>query len=227
MDIENAKRAAAERAVAFIEDGMLVGLGTGSTAKFAIELIGQKVANGLKIQGVPTSTNTEKLARQNNIPLLLDFETIDITIDGADEVAENGTLIKGGGGALTREKIVAAASREVVIIVDENKLVDQLGMFPLPVEVLPFGWRFAAKQLRMLGCKVGLRQSGEKISTTDNLNYILDCRFEKIVESTLLAKDINAIPGVVENGLFVNLANVVVVGKMDGTTQEIRFVRQK
>ncbi len=221
--LQTAKRAAAERAVTYVEEGMIVGLGTGSTAALAIELIGQRVATGLQIQGVPTSIATENLARAKNIPLLLDFEEIDLVIDGADEVDRQGNLIKGGGGALTREKIVAAASRQRIIIVDETKLVLQLGRVPLPVEVLPFGWRGAAKQLQALGCGVSLRKKDREAFLTDNQNFILDCAFTKISAPERLAKEINAIPGVVENGLFVGLVSIVVVGQMDGTAREIRF----
>ncbi|MFQ5823107.1 MAG: ribose-5-phosphate isomerase RpiA [bacterium] len=222
-DIIKAKQAAAEKAVSYLQENMIVGLGTGSTACSAIQLIGQKVANGLKIQGVPTSLETERLAKENNISLLFEFGQIDITIDGADEVDESGNLIKGGGGALTREKIVAAASKKEIIIVDETKLVQTLGRFSLPVEVLPFGWKFVQKKLQLLGCKANLRKKGEEIFMSDNQNYIFDCIFHNIVHPKELAIEINTIPGVVENGLFVDLADLVIVGHADGSTEEIVF----
>lgn len=222
-DILKAKRAAAEKAVSYIGDNMIVGLGTGSTASYAIQLIGQKAANGVKIQAVPTSLETERLAKENNIPLLFEFEQIDVTIDGADEVDESGNLIKGGGGALTREKIVAAASKKEIIIVDGTKLVPTLGRFPLPVEGLPFGWKFVQKQLQSLGCEAKLRRKGEEVLITDNQNYIFDCMFNHISNPKELAMRINSIPGVVENGLFVGLTDLVIVGRADGSTEEIRF----
>lgn len=222
-DIQMAKRAAAEKAVSYIKDNMIIGLGTGSTTYYAIQIIGQKIANGLKIQGVPTSLETERLAKGNNIPLLYEFEQIDITIDGADEVDEHGNLIKGGGGALTREKIVAAASKKEIIIVDESKLVKSLGKFPLPVEVLPFGWRFVQKKIESLGYVVKLRKKDEKIFISDNQNYILDCIFNYINNPLELTIQINSIPGVVENGLFVGMTDLVIVGHADGSTDEITF----
>ncbi len=224
MELHKAKRAAAERAVSYVKDGMTVGLGTGSTAKYVIEFLGKMVADGLKILGVPTSISTTKLADELSIPLLYDFEKIDLTIDGADEVDPNGNLIKGGGGAMTREKIVAAASSKRIMIVDETKLVQKLGAFPLPVEVLPFGWRFSAKRLAELGCQVNIRMSGGgDVFLTDNHNYILDCRFEKIVEPDALSREINSIPGVLENGLFVKRVQLVVVGDEKGGVREIVF----
>ena len=223
MDIQKVKRAAAEKAVAYIKENMIVGLGSGSTAYYAIELLGQKIATGLKIQGVPTSLETEKLAKENNIPLLFDFERVEITIDGADEVDEYGNLIKGGGGALAREKIVAAASFKEIIVVDESKLVKTLGRFPLPVEVLPFGRQFVKERLESLGCETILRKKGDKKFITDNQNYIFDCIFEQIDNPDELTKEINSIPGVVENGLFVGLTNLVIVGHADGSAEEITF----
>lgn len=223
MNLAKAKRAAAERAVSYIRDGMIVGLGTGSTAKYVIEFLGMMVGDGLKIHGVPSSIATEKLAGELSIPLLYDFEKIDLTIDGADEVDPSGNLIKGGGGALTREKIVAAASSKRIIIVDETKLVKKLGASPLAVEVLPFGWRFTEKRLCDLGCQVNIRMSGGDVFFTDNRNYILDCWFERIVEPDSLSRAINSIPGVLENGLFVKMVQLVVVGDEKGGVREIVF----
>ncbi len=220
MDLSSAKRAAAARAVSYITDHMVVGLGTGSTANFAIEMIGARVRSGLKIRGVPSSVSTERLAREHGVPLLSEFTRIDLTIDGADEVDENGDLIKGGGGALTREKIVAAASKKVIIIVDESKLVATLGAFPLPVEVLPFGWTFVRDTIEALGPKATLRKSGDEIFLTDNQNYVLDCQFRQIDDPPKLFTNLNAIPGVVENGLFVGLTDRVIIGQADGNFEE-------
>ncbi len=222
-DIRQAKKVAAEKAVTHVQNNMVVGLGTGSTAKFAIECIGQRVAAGLKVHAVATSLETESLAKENNIPILIDFKEVDVTIDGADEVDEQGNLIKGGGGALTREKIVAAASKREIIIVDEAKLVETLGAFPLAVEVLPFGWTFVREKLKILGCEISLRRKNGEIFLTDNQNYILDCDFKQIPAPLKLESEINSIPGVVENGLFVGLTTLVIVGKADGTTQELTY----
>lgn len=216
-----AKRAAARRAVTLVQDNTIVGLGTGSTAFHAIVRLGELVAQGLSIQAVATSLETERIARERGIPLLTEFSHIDVTIDGADEVDESGNLIKGGGGALTREKIVAAASSREIIVVDESKQVAQLGAFPLPVEVLPFGRRFVSGVLEAMGCHVTLRRQAEQPFLTDNQNYILDCRFGKIEDPETLVLEINAIPGVVENGLFVGLSDVVLVGHAQGKVEEI------
>lgn len=222
-DIQQTKKIAAEKAVTYVENNMIVGLGTGSTAKFAIEFIGNRVAAGLKVQAVATSLESEKLAKENNIALLAEFKKIDITIDGADEVDDLGNLIKGGGGALTREKIVATASKKEIIIVDQAKLVETLGAFPLAVEVLLFAWTFVKEKLKALGCEVNLRKKSGEIFLTDNQNYILDCDFKRITEPRKLEGEINSIPGVVENGLFVGLTTLLIVGKADGTTQELTY----
>lgn len=221
--IHRAKQAAAEKAVTYVKDGMTVGLGTGSTAKIAVELIGRKIAQGLTIQGVPTSLGTQRLAQKNKIPLLSDFEAIDLTIDGADEVDAGGNLIKGGGGALTREKIVAAASTKLIIIVDESKLVKKLGAFPLPVEILPFGYKFVRHQLNRLGGQAKVRKHADEIFITDNRNYILDCNFGRIENAKELMQTIDNIPGVVETGLFVGMVDLVIVGDVSGTAREINF----
>lgn len=215
-----AKKAAGEKAVEFISSGMVVGLGTGSTAYWAIQKIGEKVARGLQIKGIATSIQSEELARQLNIPLITpsQIDHIDVDIDGADEVDEQFNLIKGGGGALLREKIIAAASKKMIIVADESKLVKQLGKFPLPVEVIPFGWKMTVKKLCELRCQTVLRYKKDKIFITDNGNYILDCHFDHIPDPVTLHGLLNNIPGVVENGLFVNRCDTVVVGYEDGTT---------
>jgi len=226
--LNQAKRNAAARAVEYVTSGMLVGLGTGSTAAFAIKLISDRIRlEDLSIQGVPTSRATAQLAVEHGIPVLEDFSHVDLTIDGADEVDGAGRLIKGGGGALTREKIVAAASTREIIIVDETKCVQQLGRFPLPVEITPFGRHYAFKRLKDLGCEVSMRQRNGYPIQTDNGNLIVDCAFNKIVEPARLCDEINVIPGVVENGLFIGLTDLVFVGFKDGHTEAHHISIQK
>jgi ribose 5-phosphate isomerase A len=224
LTVEEQKLLAAAAAMQFVENKMIVGLGSGSTTEFAIRLLAGEVKAGLKITGVPTSAATEKLARRLKIPLVEDFGTfkkIDLTIDGADEVDPQLNLIKGGGGALTREKIVASRSERVVIVVDEKKLVKQLGKFPVPVEVLPFGWRSTLEILSDLGARAKLRQKGVKTPyRTDNGNYIVDCAFGKIANPPALAQQIKNIAGVVEVGLFIGRADLVLVGHRDGHAEE-------
>jgi ribose 5-phosphate isomerase A len=217
------KRIAAERAVDFIKDGMIVGLGTGSTAYFAIQKIGQKVKEGLSIKAIATSNQSEDLAKELRISLLTfaEIESIDITIDGADEVDTKWNLIKGGGGALLREKIVASASKQLIIIVDESKLSQQLGAFPLPVEIVPFGYEMTIKKLRKLCADPVLRTVDEQTYLTDNGNYIVDCHFGKITQAEELHQTLNLIPGVVDNGLFIGMASHVIVGYQDGTVKEL------
>lgn len=207
------KRAAAERAVEFVKDEMIVGLGTGSTAAYAIEALGRRVAMGLGIQGVPTSLATERMAREASIPLigLEEVDMVDITIDGADEVDPLMNLIKGMGGALLREKIVAFHSAEEVIIVDDSKLVKQLGLrTPLPVEVATFGHAKTRKAIEGLGCACALK-GGDRPFVTDNGNLIYECKFDGIEDPELLEAELRLIPGVVESGLFVDLATKLVV----------------
>lgn len=215
------KKAAAEAAVALVESGMVVGLGTGTTAAFAMSALGPRVAAGLSIVGIPTSEQTAELARGLKIPLatLADHTFIDLTIDGADEV-EKGTLglIKGHGGALLREKIIAAASRRMAVIVDETKLVERLGTHAsVPVEVVPFGWQATERKLRQLGAKPSLRPGpAGKAYVTDGGHYILDCTFGQIGKPEELANAIDHVVGVVEHGLFLNYAWQVFVGGRDG-----------
>lgn len=224
MDQDRAKHTAAERAVDSVQTGMIVGLGTGSTARYAIELLGERVRQGLDIRGVPTSVQTQRLAESVGIPILEEFDAVDLTIDGADEADRSGNLIKGGGGALTREKIVAAASAEVLIIVDPSKPVETLGSCPLPVEVLPFGWRFVQRRLRDFGCEPVLRTVNGKPFVSDNQNYILDCTFGAIDEPQALSARLDAIPGVIQHGLFVGLATRIIIGHEDGTAEDVRVV---
>jgi ribose 5-phosphate isomerase A len=212
------KRAAALRAVEWIRNGMTVGLGTGSTAYYAIEAIGRLVREGYDLLGVPTSKSTEKLAEEFGVPLvsLDDVDVIDITIDGADEVDPKLRLIKGMGGALLREKIVASISKQEIIAVDDSKLVEVLGTkSPLPVEVVPFGHRRTKESIERLGCVARLR--GDSVPfITDGGNYVYDCRFVRIETPEDLESRLNLIPGVVENGLFIGLATRVVIGTEEG-----------
>lgn len=217
---QKGKLSAATQAVEFIQNGMTVGLGTGSTASIAIEILGKKIAeNSLKIKAIATSEASEKLAAQLKIPItsFANIEQIDITIDGADEANKQLQLIKGGGGALLREKIVATNSKEVIIIADASKLVNTLGAFPLPVEVVPFGWEMTLKKLQALGCSAAPRLKNGSFFITDNHNYIVDCSFTAIENAPLLHDTINAITGVVENGLFINIAHRLILGNEDGT----------
>ncbi len=214
MNLEREKQLAAEAAAELVEDGMTVGLGTGSTAAYAIRRLGARVAEGLKMRAVPTSVQSEKLAREVGIPLVDFTQTteLDLTLDGADEFDPALHLTKGGGGALFREKIVAAASRRFVIFADHTKRVPCLGAFPLPVEVNPFGWQVAAEKIAALGAQVNLRQGREGPFETDNHGYILDCAFGKIPEPPALEASLHAIVGVVETGLFIAMAEQVMLG---------------
>ncbi len=218
MDVEALKRMAGEKAAEMVKDGMVVGLGTGSTVKYTILRLGEMVREGLDIVGIPTSEATERLARSVGIKLgsLDDYESIDLTIDGADEVDVNLNLIKGGGGALLREKMVAYYSKYEVIVVDERKLSEYLGGFPLPVEVTRFGHRRTMSTLEGFGCSPTLRMNDGKIFITDNGNYIIDCKFNRIDNPANLSIELNSVPGVVENGLFVGLANEVIAGTKNG-----------
>lgn len=207
------KQRSAEAACEYVKDGMIVGLGTGSTAEFAVKKIGELVRNGLSIRGIPTSDATKILAESEGIPLIDFSETmfIDLTIDGADEIDANLNMIKGGGAALLREKIVASASREEIIIVSVSKLVQQLGAFPLPVEVIPFGWQVVFNQLESLQGNPELRLKQGQPSVTDQGNFIVDCHFRKIENPEQLEQNLNMIPGVVENGLFINLCTRMIM----------------
>ena len=226
MDAAEMKKIVAEKAVdTFVKDGMNVGLGTGSTAYFAIKRIGELVAQGYDLTCVATSVQSEDLARECGVRVvdLDEVDKLDITIDGADEVDPDMQLVKGLGGALLREKIVAAASVREVIIVDESKLVQKLGTkAPLPVEVLPFGHEHTRYALQRQGCTPELRMRDGKPFVTDEGNYIYDCRFpEGIANPFFLESRIDVIPGVVENGLFLNTAFDVLVSRQDGTVSRM------
>jgi ribose 5-phosphate isomerase A len=218
MANDREKEAAARASLRFVRDGDIVGLGTGSTAAYAVRFLGERVQAGLKIRGIPTSIHTAELAKGLGIPLttLDEVQQIDVTIDGADELDANLQLIKGGGGALLREKIVASASLIEVIIADSSKQVAVLGKFPVPVEVIKFAEALVTKKIATLGATVKTRtdSSGEKF-VTDEGNHILDCSFGKIPDPPALAGKLEKIPGVVEHGLFIGMASVVLIGKGD------------
>jgi ribose 5-phosphate isomerase A len=221
VDRDELKRAAALRAIEEVEDGMVIGLGTGSTAAFVVEGLGMRVAAGLRLVGIPTSERTAAHARRLGIPIstFAEHQRLDLTIDGADEV-ELGTLdlIKGLGGALLREKIVAAASDRLIIVVDQEKLVERLGEHtPVPVEVTQFGWQATAVALAKLGCVPERRYTvGEQPYVTDGGNFILDCRFGPLAGAKVIEERIAMTVGAVESGLFVGRSSKVVVASTTG-----------
>ena len=227
--IDKAKFVAAKRAAQQVEDGMRVGLGTGSTAAWLVRCLGEMVRNdGLKFRGVPTSTRTAQLAREVGIEVISldEAKWLDLTIDGADEFDGDLNLIKGGGGALLQEKIVATASDQMIVIADAAKEVETLGHFPLPVEVIPFGWQTTRALLEetlismdVLGRDVTLRMNGDRAFVTDEGNHILDLHLGRIGNARQLALVLNQIPGVVENGLFVDICDSVVIGYGDGRVE--------
>lgn len=219
MDAREMKIKAAEAALAHVEDGMRLGIGTGSTAEEFVRLLAEKVAGGLKVEGVPTSERTARLCVELGVPLksLDELPELDLTIDGADEVDGRLRLIKGGGGALLREKIVASASQRMIVIADESKVVETLGAFKLPIEVNPFGLvatriaiEKAASRLGLSG-EIALRTSGDGPFMTDGGHHILDASFGRIPDADALASNLNDIPGVVEHGLFINMASLAII----------------
>lgn len=227
--IDKAKFVAARRAVDYVQDGMKVGLGSGSTAAWMVKCLGEMVREeGLKITGVATSARTAELARQVGVPVVTldEAKWLDLTIDGADEYDHNLNLIKGGGGALLMEKIVATASDQMIVIADLSKQVETLGAFPLPVEVVPFGWQTTKAlveetlvNLDVLGRDISLRKNGDAPFITDEGNFILDLHLRRIGNPRQLSLVLNQIPGVVENGLFIDICDVVVIGKGDGSVE--------
>ncbi|EAC5507358.1 ribose-5-phosphate isomerase RpiA [Listeria monocytogenes] len=221
----NQKKLAGEKACEWIEDGMVVGLGTGSTVYYTIEKLGQMVNNGLYITGVATSDETTKQAEKLGIPLksLNDVTEIDVTIDGADEIDTNFQGIKGGGGALLREKMVASASLKNIWVVSEEKLVRSLGKFPLPLEVIPFGWKQIERTLAKEQIQTNLRkQSNGEVYVTNNGNYILDIVNQSFTDAEMWQEKLAQIPGVVEHGLFLDYVDVIICGKANGETEIIK-----
>ncbi|MEO9863668.1 MAG: ribose-5-phosphate isomerase RpiA [Yoonia sp.] len=227
--IDKAKFVAAKRAAQFVQSGMKVGLGTGSTAAWLVQCLGERVRDeGLAIKGIPTSSRTAQLARDVGIDVISldEAQTLDLTIDGADEYDGKLNLIKGGGGALLQEKIVATASERMVVIADASKRVETLGAFPLPVEVIPFGWQTTKALIEetligldVLGRTTSLRMNGDAPFHTDEGNHILDLHLNRIGDPRQLSMIINQIPGVVENGLFLDICDAIVVGYGDGRVE--------
>lgn len=216
MANDQEKEAAARASLKYVKDGQVVGLGTGSTAAYFIQLLGEQVKNGLRIRGIPTSERSGELALSLGIPLttLDECQEIAVTVDGADEVDPQLRLIKGGGGAMLREKIVASATKQLVIVADGSKQVQRLGKFPLPVEVIKFAQALVAKKIAALGADVQLRKgaNGQPFVTDEN-NHILDCRFGEIRDADGLARELSQMPGVVEHGLFIGMASVALFAR--------------
>ena len=229
MANEHEKENAALAAMEYVEDGMTIGLGTGSTAKYFVEMLADEIADGLLVRCIETSEQTRDLATSLGVPLI-PFEQIDrihLTVDGADEVDAHGNLIKGGGAALLREKIIANASDHMVVIADPSKQVERLGAFPLPVEVTPFGYTITAKKVYDVLCAAGIdrprvelrKQAGSMdLLVTDGGNHILDCHCGRIPDAEALAARLSNVPGVVEHGLFINIARTVIIGNENGAT---------
>jgi ribose 5-phosphate isomerase A len=225
MDIEAQKRAAAARAVEFVGPGMRLGLGTGSTARPFVELLAERVTAGLDVIAVPTSEATRTLAERLGVPLTTLDETpeLDLTVDGADEIAPDLTLIKGGGGALLREKIVASASAKMLVIADQSKCVPILGRFPLPIEIVPFGAASTRRAVEAAAAEAGcpgpaiLRKGKDGLAfVTDGGHWVLDAQLQRIPDPQELAARLAVIPGVMEHGLFIGLAGTAIVAGPDG-----------
>ena len=219
-----AKKIAAERAVELIKDGMTVGLGSGTTATYAIEKIGQKVKDGLQITAVATSVKSETVAKELSITVVdpSDVHSIDIAIDGADEIDKKGNLIKGGGGSLLREKIIAFASKSFYVIADDSKLVERLGKHPVPVEVIPFAAALTLRHIRTLGARAAFRKAMGQNFITDNGNFIVDCQFEDVQDPAWLDVKLKMIPGVIETGLFLNkVVSGICIGYESGESRLI------
>jgi ribose 5-phosphate isomerase A len=225
MTIDDMKREAARAALDHVENGMKLGLGTGSTAKHFVELLAERVKGGLSIVGVPTSERTRVQAEALDIPLTTLEETpeLDLCVDGADEIGPGLALIKGGGGALLREKIVAFASRSMIVVADETKVVDALGAFPLPVEVVPFGLAATRRAIARVAAAsnatgdLALRRTAEgHVFVTDEGHHILDCRFQRLSDPSALAAGLVSVPGVVDHGLFLGFAKLAYVAGPGG-----------
>ncbi len=216
MANDQEKEAASRASLKFIKDGQIVGIGTGSTARYFIQMLGEAVKNGLRIRAIPTSERSREQAAGLGIPLttLDECPEIDVTVDGADEVDPQLRLMKGGGGALLREKIVGSATKYYVIVADGSKTVPVLGKFPLPVEVIKFAQAVVARKIEALGAQVSMRRDANGAAfLTDENNHILDCRFGQIPDADRLARTLSDMPGVVEHGLFIGMASLVLVAK--------------
>jgi len=230
---DKAKRAAGVQAIAtYLKNGMKIGLGSGTTSRWFLHTLGDRVKGGLEVIGVPTSNSTRDLAIQLGVPLadLNDVGELDLTIDGADEIDANGRMIKGGAANLLWEKIIACASMKMVALVDESKVVSKLGKFPLPIEVIPFGWRTTESHLKKLFSDFGWTDIPIKVRgglqtplITDSGHYLLDCELGEIGDPDGVALKLNQIPGVVEHGLFIGIAKEVVIGRADGSAEVRAF----
>ena len=230
MTQDDAKRMAARRALEFVEDGMLLGLGSGSTSRMFIEELGERVKQGLRVRGIATSTASRQLAESLSIPIITfdDSPVLDLAVDGADEVGPGLALIKGGGGALLREKIVASAARRFIVIADSSKLVDQLGRFPLPVEVIQMALPVVARKLDGFGLKSKLRHRPDGSTfITDEGNYILDCACGEITDPAKTAAEIRGIAGVVEHGLFLKMASFALIASDRAVIEVGRLYRDR
>lgn len=212
------KKAAAQKAVEYVEDGMVLGLGSGTTVYWLLKRLGELVDQGLNIKGIPSSLRTEAWAKEFGIPLtnFSEVHSLDLAIDGADEIDPVFQLTKGGGGSLVREKLVNAHAKKVIIIADGSKMVEQLGKFPLPVEVLQFAWQRTADKIAALGSIPILRERDGEVFVSNNGNYILDCAFEKIADPITLHNELKLMLGVVETGLFINMTDKVILAGPDG-----------
>jgi ribose 5-phosphate isomerase A len=217
------KQRVALKATSLVKPGMMLGLGSGTTMHWFVTALAEHVKEGLRFTAVPTSSDVQKLAEEKGIPLttLNEVDSIDLTIDGADEIDANWQLIKGGGGALLQEKLVASVSRDLVIIADHSKMVEQLGNFPLPVEVVPYGWKHVQKRLEQFyKIPITLREKNNRPFLTDHGHYILDCHFKQITDAPTLNGELNLIPGVVETGLFIDMVSGLYIGYADGSVKE-------
>lgn len=220
LSTKDIKQLVGEAAADLVNNDMIIGLGSGTTIFYFIQSLAKKVKNGLHCLGVPTSNETRLLALQQNIPLapLNEVSSIDLTIDGADEIDSDLRLIKGGGGYLLQEKMVAAASKQLVIIADSTKLKPQLGSFPLPVEVIPYGWKQVQRRIYgMWKTRSALRMKDNQPYVTEHGHYILDCHFQKMEDANMINTTLHLIPGVVETGLFIDMCDKALVGYPDGT----------
>jgi ribose 5-phosphate isomerase A len=219
------KELVGRKAAELVKPNMTIGIGTGSTAYWFIIALSEKIRDGFICRGVPTSQKTSELMQQHHIPIveLDDVDYIDLTIDGADEITPQLELIKGGGGALLQEKMVASTSKQFIVIADEKKYVTSLGQYPLPVEVVTYGWRQTKHKIEQLGCsRVVLREHNKNIFITDHGHYILDCYFQQINNPFSLHNELNNIPGLVENGLFIGMAHGALIGHANGKISYVR-----
>ena len=220
---DSSKKNAGYKAAEYVEDGMVLGLGTGSTTHYFIEKVGKRIKEeGINVFGIPTSFQSLLIAKEWNIPITtLEEHDIDLSVDGADEVDGEFNLIKGGGAAHTKEKIVDYAAKKFIVIVDESKVVDSLGDFPVPVEVLPDASRVVIKTLEDMGanCEIRMAQRKDGPVITDNGNFVIDAKFSEIDSPSHLEIDLNSIPGVVENGIFSQMVDKVIIGTEDGTKE--------